>query len=321
MLIAIIIGILGLGAGVFCIIQVPRWQVGEFVKRNPNLNVADRFRFEDDARRTISQIVGGFFALMALILAGLRTWANDRNVRVIEQGHITDRYTKAIEQLGKLDGDKPNIEVRSGGIYALERIALDSPRDHWTIMEVLAAYVRRNAPAPDETSDEMIETHPRTDIQAILTVLGRRRRDKTRERAGQRLDLTATDLRGADLVEAHLEWADLSRAHLERALLKRAHFEDASLWRAHLGGAFLWEANLERARLGEAHLEGAILYKANLEGARTLELNQVKAARYWDRAYYSPEFRKQLGLPDPALDASGGAGDAMSTIPQDEPRG
>lgn len=65
----------------------------------------------------------------------------------MEQGHITDRYTKAIEQLGKLDGDKPNIEIRLGAIYALERIARDSPRDHWTIMEVLTAYVRQNAPA------------------------------------------------------------------------------------------------------------------------------------------------------------------------------
>ncbi len=39
-----------------------------------------------------------------------------------------------------------NLEVRLGGIYALERIARDSPKDHWTIMEVLTAYVRENSP-------------------------------------------------------------------------------------------------------------------------------------------------------------------------------
>ena len=38
---------------------------------------------------------------------------------------MTDRYTKAIEQLGS---DK--LDVRIGGIYALERIALDSDKDH-----------------------------------------------------------------------------------------------------------------------------------------------------------------------------------------------
>lgn len=53
-------------------------------------------------------------------------------------GHVTDRYSKAIEQLGS---DK--IEIRLGGIYALERLMRDSPNDQPTIIEVLAAYVRQ----------------------------------------------------------------------------------------------------------------------------------------------------------------------------------
>jgi hypothetical protein len=84
--------------------------------------------------------------------------------------------------------------VRLGGIYALERIARDSPKDHWTIMEVLTAYVRQHAPSPppakassglDDGKSETSETSPlkpRTDIQAILTVLGRR----TVSQGGQR---------------------------------------------------------------------------------------------------------------------------------------
>src|SRR3982751_6161439 len=39
-------------------------------------------------------------------------------------------------------GGGPNLEVRLGAIYALERIPRDSERDHWPIMEVLCAYVR-----------------------------------------------------------------------------------------------------------------------------------------------------------------------------------
>jgi len=274
MLIAIISGVIGLGVGVFCVIEVPRWQVGEFVKSNPGVNVADRFRFVDDARRTIGQIVGGFFALMALILAGLRTWANDRNVRIIEQGHITDRYTKAIEQLGKLDGDKPNIEVRLGGIYALERIALDSPRDHWTIMEVLTAYVRSNAPAPDDPSEE---GRLRTDIQAILTVLGRRCRDTKREKDTQGLDLSSTDLRGADMRMTQMAGASLSLANMARADLGGAHLERAILWGAHLEAAHLEAAHLEGAILIEAHLEGAYLREAHLEGANLSAAHLEKA--------------------------------------------
>jgi len=54
-----------------------------------------------------------------------------RTLELSEQGQVTDRYTKAIEQLGS---DK--LDVRIGGIYALERVARDSARDHPTIMEV-----------------------------------------------------------------------------------------------------------------------------------------------------------------------------------------
>jgi hypothetical protein len=53
-------------------------------------------------------------------------WANVRNTNkttaLTKQGQVTDRYTKAIDQLGS---DK--IDVRIGGMYALERIARDSP--------------------------------------------------------------------------------------------------------------------------------------------------------------------------------------------------
>ena len=56
---------------------------------------------------------------------------------------MTDRYTKAIEQLGS---DK--LDVRIGGIYALERIARDSARDHPTVMEVLTAFIREHSREP-----------------------------------------------------------------------------------------------------------------------------------------------------------------------------
>jgi hypothetical protein len=62
--------------------------------------------------------------------------AERRTLELTEQGQVTDRYTKAIEQLGS---DK--LDVRIGGIYALERIARDSARDHPTVMEVLSAFI------------------------------------------------------------------------------------------------------------------------------------------------------------------------------------
>jgi hypothetical protein len=59
---------------------------------------------------------------------------------------VTDRYIKAI---GLLASEKP--DERLGGIYALERLMADSPRDQPTIVEVLAAFVRRTSHAPERT--------------------------------------------------------------------------------------------------------------------------------------------------------------------------
>jgi hypothetical protein len=62
------------------------------------------------------------------------------NADTARQGHVTDRYTKAIEQLGS-----DRLDVRVGGIFAPERIARDSARDHPVVLEVLAAFLREHS--------------------------------------------------------------------------------------------------------------------------------------------------------------------------------
>ncbi|HEX2222715.1 MAG TPA: pentapeptide repeat-containing protein, partial [Thermoanaerobaculia bacterium] len=170
-----------------------------------------------------------------------------------QQGHITDRLTKALEQLGSNDE-----AVRLGAIYALERIAADSRCDHWPIMETLTAYVRARAPWPPMVGAEPPAAEgasptariPPTDVQAVLTVIGRRRRGYDAE--GRRLDLRRTDLRRTSLRGADLEGADLGGAHLEWADLR--------------------EARLKRAELSDASLEGA-----DLTGAKGLTQKQLEA--------------------------------------------
>ncbi len=144
-----------------------------------------------DLTQTLAQIVAGvgFFGTLYF------TW---RTVQVTREGQVTERFTKAIAQLGD---NKP--QIRLGGIYALERIARDSGRDYGPIMEVLTAYVRDKAPrsaeeSPTSTSRPPVATEspsitPPTDIQAVLTVLGRRAAPLPL------LDLNETNLRGADL--------------------------------------------------------------------------------------------------------------------------
>jgi len=199
-----------------------------------------------------------------------------------ELNRLSEHFTKAVEQLGS-----PEITVRLGGIYSLERMAKNSKDDHWTLMEVLTAFVREKRPLKEEEEGER-EQLPKipTDIQAALTVIGRRDTEKDPE--NQKLDLSNADiaganlskaklqgvnfyqanLQGANLAEAHLQGANLTHAHLQEAILTHAHLQGADLGNAQLQGAALGGAELQGARLWHAKLQGAFLQKAHLQSTR-----------------------------------------------------
>jgi Pentapeptide repeats (8 copies) len=148
------------------------------------------------------------------------------------------------------------LELRLGGIYALERIARDSERDHWPIMEVLTAYVREHAPThlpANQTNPVAQDPAPlATDIQAIVTVI--RRREWNYEKNDQRLDLHRTDLHGADLRDTHL-----TRANLTGANLTGTNLGDANLTRADLLDSYLMGADLKDAQgVTQAEIDSAI---------------------------------------------------------------
>jgi hypothetical protein len=86
-------------------------------------------------------LVGGA-AVAALVFTWRASNATTDQLRDTEQGQITDRYTAAITDLGS-----DSVDVRLGGIYALQRIMQDSPRDQPTIVAVLCAFVRDHADA------------------------------------------------------------------------------------------------------------------------------------------------------------------------------
>ncbi|MET7710856.1 pentapeptide repeat-containing protein [Micromonospora sp. NPDC005413] len=202
-----------------------------------------------------------------------------RTFFLTRRGQWADRYGKAVTQLGS-----PELMERVGGIYALERLMAESLHDHWTVVEVLATFVRRHAARLEgESADGGAPTPPAVDVQSALTVLCRRpRRPETHT-----LDLSGTDLCGAAMSEGHLpqtrfdnsclKRADLSGADLRgasflsadltEALLVNSGLEDAFLTAADLSWAALAGARLDRASLVAARLEGTILEGARLHGA------------------------------------------------------
>ncbi|MCC8250198.1 pentapeptide repeat-containing protein [Saccharothrix luteola] len=250
--------------------------------------------------QTVTALITAATAIGALIFTGLSLNATRDQVaaaqaqnRVTEQGQFTDRYTKAIEQIGQQGADR--LQVRLGGIYALERLAHDSPRDQSTIIEVLSAFVRTNAPRPPLRPFEDASCPDQTvspDVQAALTVMGRRNGSKDEVRVNLtsvcliRANLDGANFSGADfsgsylseasLVEANLAGADM-RANLGRTDMTRASLVGAKMSIAWMQNAVLYEADLTGAKMNDANLSGANLYHADLTGADLTNANLVIA--------------------------------------------
>ena len=253
------IAALGLGLAIVWVLFVP---ATDWLAHHDIGSVTGQLRETalDNARGRLLTLGAGLFAVGALVFTA-------RNFTLSREGQVTDRYTKAIEQLGS-----EKLDVRIGGIYALERIARDSVRDHPTVMEVLAAFIREHSreqsPMPKEGSHPDRSWTTRPDVQAALTVVGRR----DAERDIRRLDLARADLTGANLTWAHLG-ATLTRggnavkiagANLAGAKLSGATLTRANLKSADLGGADLTHADLSYALLTGANVGGADLTSADV---------------------------------------------------------
>lgn len=226
------------------------------------------------------------FGVLATILAGLGLFLTYQNTQKEQQltseRLVTDRFAKAIEQLGSKE-----INVRIGAIYSLERIAKDSPKDHGTIMEVLMAFARNKSPLPKDWKHDSEQKLPRVtaDVQSALTVI--RRREVMKDPKAEFLDLSSTNLSHANLYAANLKGANLSGANLYRADFYGVRFNDANLYRAKLFAVNLSLTNFDNANIGGAELGGA-------HGMTT---EQIKRAENWQKAKYDSEFHKELELP------------------------
>ena len=253
----------------------------------------------DNARGRLLTLGAGLFAAGALVFTARNFTLSRRTLELTEQGQVTERYTKAIEQLGS---DK--LDVRIGGIYALERVARDSARDHPTVMEVLTAFIREHShepwPPPDHPASQEQERSTRPDVQAAVTVVGRR--DANNATSGQltspartsaartspsRADLTGANLTGANLTDADLTRTDLTGADLTRADLSGANLTGANLTGANLTDANLTDANLTgsgavvragRDRYGEVARVVEVRSDADLTGAGGPKIRQFRRA-------------------------------------------
>ena len=345
----------------------------------------EKITLQNNAYWTIVQTVGALSIIATAYFSLRNVKTAEANLRATEEKVVTDRFSKAVELLAHED-----LSARVGDIFALERIAKDSEKDYWQVMEVLTAYVRdkkkiENRGEPlnkeykpvnknvegiedDSPLDDPFYTDPEgnihdwdqlskdmynnyyypslsankdyvhpidVDIQAILTVLGRRQK-LSLSKANPILSLERTDLQGAiltgDLTSISFEKANLGYAILKDSVnLSGVNFYKAVMIQIQvINGANLEKANLSGARLEYADLSGSNLRGTNFQSSylnkskfhnvivdqktdfteaivfkttdftgiriKTIEDFQIQWAKNWAEGIYSPNLARQLGI-------------------------
>jgi hypothetical protein len=273
-------------------------------------------KLQNDVRATLLQGAAG----LLLVIGAVATWWQ---LQISREGQLTERFSRAVEQLGS-----HNEDVRTGAIRTLERIAKDSPKDRNAVQGVIGAYVRRHAPwlvgsrngppHPTPTVDRQLPwlEHRCGDVQTAMWVLGRR----PPSRDEWQLYLSRVDLRGAflegRLSNALLRHTNLARAHMPAVRLEHADLEDADLREANLQRVRLTGANLRNAHLQGADLRGANLRGTDLRGANLraahLEGADLTSARADPRTTWPDELdadqRRSAGIVEEGIQNPSAAG-------------
>jgi uncharacterized protein YjbI with pentapeptide repeats len=308
---------------------------------------------EDNFRKTVGQLIGGAavligagFAFFQFLQQQKTTQEQQQTTRTQQeiaqsqlllqqqaalqqqQAAISNQVSKGFEQLAS-----EKLALRLGGIYALEGAMNTSEQYRVPALEALCAFVREN------TVGKTASEKPATDVQAALTVIGRRIKgpgvvdlanvsipeanliDANLRRANligadlRRADLSGTDLRTANLRGTNLSGAKLGYANLSGADLSYANLSYANLLNANLNGAYLSVVNLRDAILNGANLTRAYLTRANLSNAHLLNANlngaNLSGANLRDRG---ADLGGARVLTQTQLDAA--CGDADTKLPE-----
>jgi hypothetical protein len=224
---------------------------------------------EDNFRKTVGQALGGAAVLIGAGAAYLQFTQQQQAVRdQLQASHdllISNQVSKGFEQLAGKE-----MAMRLGGIYALEGVMNTSEQYHRSVLEALCAFVRDSTTPHDSTTANTSKS-PATDVQAALSVIGRRKP------GDGDVNLSGANIHGANLSGANLSGAFLSNANLSEAALNSANLAGlevsagvirfTDLRGVNLGLADLGGANLSVTELTHADLHGADLRNATLKDA------------------------------------------------------
>lgn len=283
------VGLLAIVAAGLVIWLVPRWQVHRW--RRAGISSEEKLaELGLQARTSITQALGGLALIVTIaITANQALKANQsatenlklagENRDLAERGQVSERFLGAVEQLGATNGSRAAVDVRTGALFSLMRVGLESKSNAEQVFRAAAAYVVNNYKLPELGAKGCGSVLPvRGDVAValrfVLPEVSKKWPKNTRERweglRGTRLNRLAID-------GLYLSRYDLTNIRFRRASLNGADFRNSNLLGARFDGACLNGADFRQANLRKAHFVGASLKGAKFEGAKLPDATFTKA--------------------------------------------
>lgn len=297
-----------------CIVALLILIVGAFVWIRPETTTE-----RNELLRTLLTAIGATALLIQLRYTHESTRAATRTLEVTEQGQLTDRFYKAVEQLGSKSSD-----VRMGALFALERIAHDSPRDRDQVLSIVSAFVRQRAPLSKEQQLDPPSGSKRVneDVQCAVMILGRNLGSPTVSDVDS-VDLSYTDLTGIRLRGAHFADARFEGCYFDDAEFIDCSFANAMLRGVTARGARFVVCDLRSTNFSFADLSGASIsdmYIPDKPGVHVSQTVRVKGllrnTEFWETnlkqtRFFVDDLSETRGLRQRQLE--------RATIPQHTP--
>jgi uncharacterized protein YjbI with pentapeptide repeats len=240
----------------------------------------------DNLRWYVLSFVGLLTALGGIIgtpLALLRVWTTERQTKTAEQNHFNEILSKAVENLGAektvkrsngVEKSVPSLEVRTGGILALERLARENPGFHIEVMEVLTAYIRHNVQSYVEYKGEHEGAiRPRDDLVTAFNVLSRRTKAQREieNRDGYQLQLNDTTFSGLVLADYDLSGINFERTNFSGAHLTNLNFEHSNLNSCNFKHARFLKIQMNSASFANTSFQTASLNQMQIPLVKILD--------------------------------------------------
>lgn len=222
-----------------------------------------------------------FFKVFGVIATFFLGWQELELIRINQNQNIQVNLLNMKMTESKLENEtfaamlktltSPQLEVRVGGIYALENLARTNKDFYWPVLHTLISYVKTHRSIEPNDKKFPYNKNIQTDIQAILNFVVEGQYDMPHTHTDSldlsHIHLLNVDLSGGKLAYVNFEGSILKNVDFNGADLTGANFRNATLRNIHFTNSKLIQANFNSAKLAEVNFLGANLESSQFGNA------------------------------------------------------